>query len=58
MYQFLQRIMLNTENVWVSSVGDELQGARQDKCSRRRTSMLIQEAVSWNRVNGSTVYVT
>ena len=58
MYKILEKIMLNREKVWVSNVVDELQGAGQEKCSCLHTSMLFQEAVSWNRVKGATVYVT
>ena len=52
-------IIIEREKEWLerNNVIDELQGAGQDKCSSLHVSMLLQEAISYNRNNGNSVYI-
>ena len=59
MYKLFEMILLDRETEWLKrhDVIDELQGAGQDKCSSLHVSMLLQEAIAYNRNKGSSVYV-
>ena len=59
LYKLLEMIILEREKEWLerNNVIDELQGAGQDKCSSLHVSMLLQEAISYNRNKGNSVYI-
>ena len=59
LYKLLEMIILEREKEWLerNNVIDELQGAGQDKCSSLHVSMLLQEAISYYRNKGNSVYI-
>ena len=59
LYKLLEMIILEREKEWLerSNVIDDLQGAVQGKCSSLHVSMLLQEAISYSRNKGNSVYI-
>ena len=57
LYKLFEGIMLERENEYFSNVMHELQGAAQERCSSIHTSMVVQEAIEYNRSRGANVWV-
>ena len=59
LYKLLEMIILEREKDWLeqNDVIDEVQGAGPSKCSSLHVSMLLQEAISYNRNKGNSVYI-
>ena len=58
-YKLFEKILLNREKPWINSfnVMDELQGGGREQISCLHTSYLVQEAIAYNTVKGSNVFV-
>ena len=55
-YKVFEMLILQRESPWFKETLDELQGASQDNCSCQHTSLMMQEAISYNLDMGESVY--
>ena len=57
-YKVFEMMLLQRERSWFAEILDELQGAGIEKCSCVHSSLLLQEAISYNMYRGESVYGT
>ena len=55
-YKVFEMLILQREHSWLENTLDELQGAAQENCSCQHTSLMMQEAISYNLDLGESVY--
>ena len=58
-YKLFENILLKREKNWLSDsrITNELQGGGKQHCSCLRTSMMLQEVISYNNIKRESVYV-
>ena len=55
-FKLLEKIILSREKSWFSNICVDEQGSGVENCSSLHTSMLLQEAIRYNRNKRETVY--